>query len=69
MRAASLRYQLSRIGFRRLTGLISEAGLLSALSGDEEFTMFAPNNGALKNFLASNPAVAETLDVMLKQKD
>ena len=65
-RSAGLRYQLASKGFRTLTGLIGEAGLLGTLSSDDEFTVFAPSDTALGDFLANNPAVAESLEVKLK---
>ena len=61
-----MRYQLSSIGFRQLTRLITKAELLFTLSGDEDFTLFAPNDDTLGNFLVNNPAIAESLDVNLK---
>ena len=67
-RSAGLRYQLSSKGFKTLTGLIGQAGLLGTLSSNEEFTVFAPSDAALGNFLASNPAVAESLEVKLNRK-
>ena len=66
VRSGALRYQLSNIGFRQLTRLITKAELLFTLSGDEDFTLFAPNDDTLGNFLVNNPAIAERLDVNLK---
>ena len=66
VRSGALRYQLGNIGFRQLTQLITKAELLFTLSGDEDFTLFAPNDDALGNFLVNNPAIAESLNVNLK---
>ena len=63
---SGLRYQLRSIGFKKLTGLLAKAGLLGTLSGEEEFTVFAPKNDALRDFLTGNPDVAESLKVTMK---
>ena len=68
LRSAGLQYLLRSIGFKTLNALIEDAGLLGTLSSDKEFTVFAPSDAALGNFLASNPAVAESLEVKLNSQ-
>ena len=63
LRLKGLQYLMKSIGFERLNALLGDAGLLGTLSSDKEFTVFAPSDAALGNFLADNPAVAESLEV------
>ena len=69
LRSAGLQYLLRSIGFKTLNTLIDDAGLLGTLSSDKEFTVFAPSDAALGNFLAGNPAVAESLEVKLHNQN
>ena len=68
LRSAGLQYLLRSIGFKTLNTLDEDAGLLGTLSSDKEFTVFAPSDAALGNFLAGNPAVAESLEVKLNSQ-
>ena len=69
LRTAGLQYLLRSIGFKTLNTLVEDAGLLGTLSSDKEFTVFAPSDAALGNFLAGNPAVAESLEVKLHNQN
>ena len=69
LRSVGLQYLLRSIGFKTLNALIDDAGLLGTLSSDKEFTVFAPSDAALGNFLAGNPAVAESLEVKLHNQN
>ena len=48
---ASLENGLKKLGFNILEDMIRNAGLLEALSEDKHFTLFAPNDDSLLEFL------------------
>ena len=67
LRLRGLQYLMKSIGFKRLNALLGDAGLLGTLSGDKEFTVFAPSDATLEKFLAGNLAIAESLEVKLNR--
>jgi len=62
-RTANLQDGLRNLRLNTLLSLIERAGLVEALSGDGQLTLFAPTDAALKKFIDSLPNAPDTATV------